>query len=150
MEIVFSNNQDFKSVVSDAVILCSLSLLFIYSLVKRHSYLNSSSHPRYIQDHKNTYKIQRYCYKLHLHDKVGRSCTRRYLRWVKTKRMDLTVSKRMHFTFFCDNTMNIHLLLWYYKHYIISNDRSLSNRTRWLYILIEIMKSSGLSVSIHR
>ena len=60
------------------------------------------------------------------------------------------VSKRMHFTFFCDITINIHLLLWYYKHYIVLNHKSLSNWTRWFYILIEIITSSGLSVSTHR
>ena len=79
---------------------------------------------------------------------VGEALVNIYDKW-KKDRMDLAVFNHMHFTFFCDNTINIHLRLWYYKDYMVLNDRRLSNRTRWLYILMEIMISFGLSVSIH-
>ena len=119
--------------------------------IRSNAYLSSYSHHQNSQGHMYTCKIQRYCYKLHLHDKVGRSCTRRYLRWLKTKRMDFTVFfKYMHFTFLCENTVNIHLLLWYYKHYVVLKDKSLSNRTRWFYILMGITTSSCLSLSTRR
>ena len=125
-----------------ASLILNLMYVTLWRKIWNNVYLSSYSHHQNSQGHMYTCKIQLYCYKLHLHDKVGRSYTRQYLRWVETKRMDLTVFLNVHFAF--------HLFLWYYKYYIVLNEKRLSNRTRWFYILIEIITSSCLSVSTHR